>query len=108
MLMEDSLGGNAKTLMFVNVSPASYNTDETNTSLGYAKRVKNIKNTATKNTKSKQYDKMNSVILELQGEITRLEKKLEDGGVKFRRTNTNFNLDDEEKEEDEKEFDPDE
>ena len=25
MLMSDSMGGNAKTLMFVNVSPASYN-----------------------------------------------------------------------------------
>lgn len=33
MLMQDSLGGNAKTLMFVNVSPADYNMDETVTSL---------------------------------------------------------------------------
>lgn len=106
MLMEDSLGGNAKTLMFVNVSPASYNTDETNTSLTYAKRVKNIKNVAVKNTKSKQTDKMNAIIMELQGEITRLEKKLDEGGVKFRRTNTNFNIG--EGDEEEKEFDPDE
>jgi Pyruvate/2-oxoacid:ferredoxin oxidoreductase delta subunit len=116
MLMEDSLGGNAKTLMFVNVSPADYNADETNTSLGYAKRVKNIKNFAVKNTKSKQSDKMNSIILDLQTEITRLEKKLEDGGVKFRRTVTNFNLDSEDEDEDgrveemdgEQEFNPDE
>lgn len=92
MLMEDSLGGNAKTLMFVNVSPADYNSDETNTSLGYAKRVKNIKNFAVKNTQSKQSDKMNAIIMELQSEITRLEKKLEDGGIKFQRTSTNFNL----------------
>ena len=28
-LMSDSLGGNAKTLMFVNVSPSAYNADET-------------------------------------------------------------------------------
>lgn len=33
MLMQDSLGGNAKTLMFVNISPADYNSDETVTSL---------------------------------------------------------------------------
>ena len=33
MLMQDSLGGNAKTLMFVNISPADYNCDETVTSL---------------------------------------------------------------------------
>jgi hypothetical protein len=114
MLMEDSLGGNAKTLMFVNVSPADYNADETNTSLGYAKRVKNIKNFAVKNTKSKQSDKMNSIILDLQGEITRLEKKLEDGGVKFRRTVTNFNLNSEDEDDKveemdgEQEFNPDE
>lgn len=33
MLMSDSLGGNAKTLMFVNVSPAESNLDETHNSL---------------------------------------------------------------------------
>lgn len=90
MLMKDSLGGNAKTLMFVNVSPADYNADETNTSLTYAKRVKSIKNFAVKNTKSKQTDKMNNMVLELQSEVTRLEKKLEENGVKFKRTSTNF------------------
>lgn len=36
MLMKDSLGGNAKTLMFVNISPAEMNADESNTSLQYA------------------------------------------------------------------------
>lgn len=33
MLMSDSLGGNAKTLMFVNVSPAESNLDESYNSL---------------------------------------------------------------------------
>ena len=33
MLMSDSLGGSAKTLMFVNVSPTDSNLDETQTSL---------------------------------------------------------------------------
>jgi len=100
MLMKDSLGGNAKTLMFVNVSPADYNSDETNTSLTYAKRVKNIKNFAVKNTQSKQTDKMNHIIMDLQSEIARLEKKLEDGGIKFKRTTTNFyNVDDQPNEE---------
>lgn len=33
MLMQDSLGGNAKTLMFVNISPVDYNHDETVISL---------------------------------------------------------------------------
>lgn len=35
MLMSDSLGGNAKTLMFVNVSPVESNLDETYNSLTY-------------------------------------------------------------------------
>merc|ERR1719311_877588 len=41
-LMQDSLGGTAKTLMFVNVSPASSNTDETVQSLKYASRARCI------------------------------------------------------------------
>eukprot|EP00933_Yihiella_yeosuensis_P043638 TRINITY_DN3854_c0_g2_i2.p1 TRINITY_DN3854_c0_g2~~TRINITY_DN3854_c0_g2_i2.p1 ORF type:complete len:167 (-),score=32.15 TRINITY_DN3854_c0_g2_i2:294-737(-) len=43
-LMQDSLGGTAKTLMFVNCSPASSNQDETHMSLKYAVRAKKITN----------------------------------------------------------------
>jgi hypothetical protein len=46
--LQDGLGGNAKTLMFVNISPADYNCDETASSLTYALRVKNITNSASK------------------------------------------------------------
>ena len=48
MLMSDSLGGNAKTLMFVNVSPSDSNLDESQNSLTYATRVRTIKNDARK------------------------------------------------------------
>lgn len=44
MLMSDSIGGNAKTLMFVNTSPADYNVPETVSSLGFASRCKDITN----------------------------------------------------------------
>jgi len=47
-LMQDSLGGTAKTLMFVNCSPASSNLDETLMSLKYATRAKKITNTTKK------------------------------------------------------------
>jgi len=85
MLMKDSLGGNAKTLMFVNISPAEMNADESNTSLQYAKRVKMIKNIATKNVASKATDKMNKMMQELQGEIGRLEGILETNQITFNR-----------------------
>merc|ERR1719326_176282 len=43
-IMQDSLGGTAKTLMFVNCSPAMSNMNETVMSLTYAARVKTITN----------------------------------------------------------------
>ncbi|ROI27739.1 Kinesin-like protein KIN-14E [Anabarilius grahami] len=53
-LMQDSLGGNAKTLMFLNISPSDGNLDETLTSLIYATRVKAITNNAQRNIDSKE------------------------------------------------------
>jgi hypothetical protein len=44
MLMSDSIGGNAKTLMFVNCSPADYNVSESNSSLSFAARCKDVTN----------------------------------------------------------------
>lgn len=61
-LMQDSLGGNAKTLMFVNISPADYNQDETVTSLTYAARVKEIKNNASKNADTKEVARLKDII----------------------------------------------
>jgi hypothetical protein len=43
-IMQDSLGGTAKTLMFVNCSPATSNLQETVMSLNYATRVRKITN----------------------------------------------------------------
>ncbi|KAG8227596.1 hypothetical protein J437_LFUL000696, partial [Ladona fulva] len=54
MLMQDCLGGNAKTLMFVNVSPSASRVDETLTSLVYASRVKHITNTARRAADTKE------------------------------------------------------
>jgi hypothetical protein len=42
-LMSDSLGGNAKTLMVVNVSPLASDAAETKNSLDYASRVKQVR-----------------------------------------------------------------
>jgi len=53
-LMQDSLGGSAKTLMFMNCSPANSNCDETLMSLKYAARAKQIKNEVKKVTGAKE------------------------------------------------------
>lgn len=66
MLMQDSLGGNAKTLMFVNVSPADYNQDESVISLTYASRVKLITNQASKNSDNKEIARLKSIIAKLK------------------------------------------
>lgn len=62
MLMSDSLGGNAKTLMFVNVSPAESNLDETYNSLMYASRVRSIVNDPSKNVSSKEVIRLKKLV----------------------------------------------
>jgi len=66
LLMSDSLGGNAKTLMFVNTSPADYNADETTTSLVYAARVKLIVNSAEKQLEGKEVQRLKGIIKSLR------------------------------------------
>jgi hypothetical protein len=48
-LLQDSLGGNTKTVMIAAISPADYNYDETLSTLRYASRAKNIQNKPTIN-----------------------------------------------------------
>ncbi|OQR89178.1 kinesin [Thraustotheca clavata] len=79
-LMQDSLGGNAKTLMFVNISPADYNQEETQTSLSYASRVKLITNNANKNSDSEEVAKLKAIIKQLKaGHDIDLETIVENG-----------------------------
>ena len=62
MLMSDSIGGTAKTLMFVNVSPVDGNLDETQNSLQYATRVSTIKNDVNKHDDSMEVVKLKKKI----------------------------------------------
>lgn len=74
-LLQDSLGGNAKTVMVANVGPASYNFDETVTTLRYANRAKNIKNKPKINE-----DPKDALLREFQDEISRLKQQLAQKG----------------------------
>ena len=53
-VMKDSLGGTAKTLMFVNCSPSVYNTAETKNSLRYAESAKKVTNKVSKGVETKE------------------------------------------------------
>jgi kinesin family protein 4/21/27 len=48
-LLQDSLGGNSRTIMVACVSPADYNVEESVNTLRYATSARAIKNTATRN-----------------------------------------------------------
>lgn len=76
MVLKDSLGGTAKTLMFVNASPSVYNEAETKNSLEYATRVKKIKNTVAKNTQNKEALKLKQVISDLSDQIEQMGELL--------------------------------
>jgi hypothetical protein len=68
-VMKDSLGGTAKTLMFVNLSPSADNVVETKGSLDFASNTKNITNTAEKSTD-------NAEVTVLKNEVKQLKKQL--------------------------------
>lgn len=70
-LLQDSLGGNAKTLMIANIGPASYNYDETINTLNYASGAKCIRNRPRLND-----DPKDALLRELQREIDELRSKL--------------------------------
>mmetsp|Transcript_27270 Transcript_27270/g.56059 ORF Transcript_27270/g.56059 Transcript_27270/m.56059 type:complete len:966 (-) Transcript_27270:197-3094(-) len=71
-LLQDSLGGNTKTLMIAAISPADYNYEETLSTLRYANRAKNIKNKPKINE-----DPKDAMLREYKDEIERLKAALE-------------------------------
>lgn len=70
-LLQDSLGGNAKTVMVATLGPAPQHYDETLTTLRYANRAKNIHNQPRVNE-----DPKDALLREFQQEIARLRSQL--------------------------------
>lgn len=70
-LLQDSLGGNSKTIMIANIGPSAYNYNETLTTLRYAHRAKTIQNKPVKNE-----DPQDAKLKEYQEEIARLRVRL--------------------------------
>ena len=74
-LLQDSLGGNTKTVMVAAVSPADYNMDETLSTLRYASRAKAIKNKPVVNE-----DPKDALLKQYEDEIKRLKALLDKSG----------------------------
>lgn len=74
-LLQESLGGNASTVMLAAISPADYNYDETLGTLKYANRAKSIANAVVKNE-----DESERMITDLKKEIEALRAQLAAGG----------------------------
>ncbi|XP_010788826.1 kinesin-like protein KIF3B isoform X1 [Notothenia coriiceps] len=70
-LLQDSLGGNAKTVMVATLGPSPQHYDETLTTLRYANRAKNIQNQPRVNE-----DPKDALLREFQMEIARLRAQL--------------------------------
>ncbi|GAB5361490.1 hypothetical protein AAMO2058_000717700 [Amorphochlora amoebiformis] len=77
-LLKDSLGGNTQTVMITTISPASLSHEETNNSLKYANRAKNIRTRITQNvmTVAHHIEEYTKIISNLRSEISDLKKQL--------------------------------
>jgi hypothetical protein len=75
-LMQDSLGGNAFTVMIACVSPIEFNLNETLNTLKYAARARNIKNRAEINEVEvgwEDVEHLQSTVVKLRAEVERLK-----------------------------------
>lgn len=77
-LLKNALGGNSKTIMIAALSPADINFDETLSTLRYADRAKQIKNSASVNE-----DPTEKLIRELQEENEKLKAMLASGKLEM-------------------------
>ena len=78
-LLQDSLTGGSKVLMFVNVSPAAYNQPETLSSLGFASRCRAIElGKAHKNEESGEALAQKKEVVQLRKDLAKAQKSLEE------------------------------
>ncbi|GAA6108738.1 kinesin family member 3Cb isoform X1 [Tachysurus ichikawai] len=75
-LLQDSLGGNSKTVIVATIGPTSGHYEETLATLRFANRAKNIKNRPKINE-----DPKDALLREFQEEIARLKAQLEERGM---------------------------
>ncbi|CAF3811678.1 unnamed protein product, partial [Adineta steineri] len=82
-ILQESLGGNARTTIIICCSPASFNESETKSTLEFGKRAKCIKNQVTVNEEltaeewKRRWEKEREKVARLKGQLSRAEMELE-------------------------------
>ncbi|XP_050685989.1 kinesin heavy chain-like isoform X3 [Eriocheir sinensis] len=82
-ILQESLGGNARTTIVICASPASFNESETKSTLDFGKRAKTIKNCVTVNEEltaeewKRRYNKEKEKSTKLKAQVERMEAELE-------------------------------
>ena len=72
-LLQDSLGGNSRTVMIACISPADSNVEESINTLRYAERTRNIKNSAVRNVVSTGLSASEAAALRRENQQLKLE-----------------------------------
>eukprot|EP00985_Skeletonema_marinoi_P000136 scaffold40_cov85-Skeletonema_marinoi.AAC.1 len=72
-LLQDSLGGNSRTVMIACISPADSNVEESTNTLRYAERTRNIKNSAVRNVVSTGLSASEAAALRRENQQLKLE-----------------------------------
>lgn len=82
-LLKDSLGGNCRTVMITNISPAWSSFEDTRNTLKYADRAKQIKTIVKRNVLNVDYhiENYGKIIGKLRTEIENLRDQLQSKAV---------------------------
>lgn len=82
-ILQESLGGNARTTIIICCSPASYNESETKSTLYFGQRAKTVKNVVCVNEEltaeewKRRYEKEKDKVARLKGSLAKAEAELE-------------------------------